>query len=231
MSDKKSTFKIIKELWKNPKTHALMVLGIYAFFFAIVIIYIQIGSSIKNTEPNINNNYSSLDNLNNMKTYEYKYLITKVTNETNIINVEGIKYNNQNSFKILNDNQTYYIEDDLIKPNDLFPDDLYLLEIEPNKIYEYILANDKYSEIEYSDGSKKIEYLISLNDIKTELDIYEQLNDDQIKITTYEEDNVIYKIELNLSEYVKLKNEEINNYNIEINYTNINKISNYKVEQ
>lgn len=42
---KKQSSSKWKELWENPRTHALMVLGLWAVFFIFVFLYVEIASS------------------------------------------------------------------------------------------------------------------------------------------------------------------------------------------
>ncbi|MFV0249552.1 MAG: hypothetical protein ACK5HP_00725 [Bacilli bacterium] len=207
MKNKLETFK---ELWNNPRIHALMVLGLYAVFFVIIFIYITISKNTTNQNVEIKD---SLETLNNMNSYEYHYKY-EINNE--ITNINGIKYNDINEFSI--ENNKFTIVNNKIEGEVSIDDKLYILEILPNYIYSYIKLNNNLNETTYSDNTIKKEYIILIKEIKQ---YFGTESDENITVTTYEEDNQIYKIELDLTNIVE---EE---YLITINYENINNIINY----
>ena len=82
----KETFKIIRELWKHPKYHALIMLGFYFLFFFILSIMIRTSKNREVTEPKIVN---TLDNYTMMTSYEYDVNI--LLNDTDKVSLEWIK--------------------------------------------------------------------------------------------------------------------------------------------
>ena len=64
------------KLWYNPRTHAMMVLGVYFIFFAIVIIFINLGSNKSTTTKDVNGSTikESFTNLNG-KSLSYNYVV------------------------------------------------------------------------------------------------------------------------------------------------------------
>ena len=79
------------------------------------------------------------------------------------------------------------------------------------------------NEIKYKDNEIKKEYHIY------NFNILENINKDKfIILTTYENNNYIYKIEIDATDVIKDFNPLLNNYNVEINYNNIKEIKEYK---
>lgn len=210
----------LKELWKIPRYHALIVLSLYAIFFTslffiiIIINFISGLNSDKNTS--VIEVKSTLENYVEMKSYEYAYNISyKIGNNEYNSKIEGTKFNKINKFKFLNN--LYYIENnEILNENKLETNitDINLIDLEPTNIGQQLTDTNEISKVIYNDKSIKKEYKI----IGDKYNLY---------FVVYEKDNFINKIEINALELVKLKNSKISAYNIEINYTNINNIASY----
>lgn len=216
LKDKISKFK---ELWKNPKYNAIIKICMYMLFILILVLIVRLGSNADKAS-NINTNIHNL-NYNNMSSYEYEIIIK---NNKENINIKGIKFNECNDFEIVGEMEKYSIIDNKLYKtlNEEYVEsllDINLISLLPDNISKYIINENLKSEIEYDDGQIKKEYTI-LN--------FNLLNstDKQTLITTYEKSNLINKIEINASEM--MKDNGFTDYNIEINYNNINKIKNYK---
>lgn len=210
----KETFKIIRELWKHPKYHALIMLGFYFLFFFILSIMIRTSKNREVTEPKIVN---TLDNYTMMTSYEYDVNI--LLNDTDKVSLEGIKYKEINEFEdTITKNKYYFLDNQImdkttseeIKDARFF---INLNSITVNNLVNILKNNKETKELKYNDGAIKKEYII--NNITFSDCFIETLN-----IETNEKNNYISNIKLNF-----IYNNNI--YNVEINYKNINNIKSY----
>lgn len=210
----KETFKIIRELWKHPKYHALIMLGFYFIFFFILSIMIRTSKNREVTEPKIVN---TLDNYTMMTSYEYDVNI--LLNDTDKVSLEGIKYKEINEFEdTITKNKYYFLDNQImdkttseeIKDARFF---INLNSITVNNLVNILKNNKETKELKYNDGAIKKEYII--NNITFSDCFIETLN-----IETNEKNNYISNIKLNF-----IYNNNI--YNVEINYKNINNIKSY----
>lgn len=214
MNNAKDLFNKFKEIWKNKRYHALIILLIYFIFFTVVLTSIR---------PNSNNNTNILKT--NLEKYEimdkYKYEVNITVDNDNYYMI-GYKDKLENKISI--DDDIYDIKDNLYydDSNNVFDFkstyNINITDFEPGKIIKYINASNLDSETNYKSGILKKSYLIKTMDF---LSIYdsniEEINpiDGDIIIETYEED-YINKVVIDLSSYMKIKN--INKYVLEINY-------------
>lgn len=214
MKEKIATFK---KLWAIPRYKAIIQLILWiSFFFLLYLILVTI--SIFNKPYEKNNKpviiKTALENYQEMVNYEYKYTFNYVLNkENNALLIEGTKYNEQNTFKLLGNK--YILTNDVIydinnnEVSNLTDYDLILLE--PKNIV-LLLDQAKNKEItEYTSGEVKTEYTF-----------------DDMLITTYESDNYIKKIDLDITNYMTKNNNKITSYTINITYDNINNIDSFK---
>lgn len=214
MNNAKDLFNKFKEIWKNKRYHALIILLIYFIFFTVVLTSIR---------PNSNNNTNILKT--NLEKYEimdkYKYEVNITVDDDNYYMI-GYKDKLENKISI--DDNIYDIKDNLYydNSNNVFDFkstyNINITDFEPNNIVKYINNGVLDSETNYKSGIIKKSYLIKTMDF---LSIYdsniEEINpiDGDITIETYEED-YINKVVIDLSSYMKIKN--INKYILEINY-------------
>ncbi len=208
----KEKIEKFKELWAVPRYKAIIKLIMFFIFFAIIFLIMFIMSFFAEEEP-IEIKKSTIENFTSMENYEYTYEINYIINkETLTKEIKGTKYDNTNTFKILSDK--YYIENNIILNsnkeivNNINEYDL--IELEPINIVTKLNEIENKNITTYNDGKIKTEY-----------------NSDLYSITTYEEDNYIYEIDLDLTNKIKETNNKITYYSIKITYTNINNINSY----
>lgn len=210
----KEKFEKLKELWAIPRYKAIIKLILFIIFFALIYLIMFIatffGEKIDTTEEV---KKTALENYVSMNSYEYTYEINYILNKQNITKkIIGTKYNDKNDFKILNDK--YYIKDNMIyNSSDEVVNNINeydLLELDPIKIVTKLGETTDKKVTKYNDGKIKTEY-----------------NSNLYNIITYEDDNYISEIELDLTNIVKEKNNKITYYSIKIIYTNINNITSY----
>ena len=91
-----------------------------------------------------------------------------------------------------------------------------------DNIKNYLVDDNLKNTIEYEGNEIKKEYYIS------NFNIFESEVSGNIILTTYENKDYVYKVEIDITEAIKTINPSINNYNITIEYNNINQIKNYQ---
>lgn len=213
----KDLWKKIRELWKIPRYHAIMVLALYFIFFASIFL---ITSFRKPTVQKETITKTALQNYAEMMSYEYTYTLQGLKNNQSFEEkIKGIFYQNKNSFKYQYKtyqiiDQNIYLEEEIVE--DLFDFDIVLLE--PTNILSYLEESTEKeiskNVVKYEDGTIKTEYKITY------------LEDESLLIiTTYEQNNQISQIELDVTNL--LQNEEISAYQILIEYNSVNQISEY----
>lgn len=229
MKEKKERFKIFKKLheyWQIPRYRSLITLGLYLLFFATIILYANIMNGISdNKEEKYIDPLTIFKNMNN---YEYNYEINISSDELSSYTISGIRYQEQDNFQIMNSN--FYIRDNIIYSLDSTKDitdmiKIDLLLIRPNYIYEFLNRSTSKNKIEYQSGEEKVIYKVPVKNFNVAfLQSIDESNIEEVEITTYEKNNQIYQIDLNIYNLMKLVDSNINSYTIKINYSNINNI-------
>ncbi len=196
----------LKLLLKNEKFRALISIILWIFFF--IIMFAILNSGTKNSEyskPTLNEkNYE----------YEIEFKINKL-----IYNIEGIRYEDKELIEIKELNKEYINDFSNIK--ELYNFDIKYLRLELLK--KYIENNISTKEITYNDGSIKRFY--EINNFK--------INDNDntnsiIKMDVKSKNNIISEVNIDLTN--KMKNINITNYEIRINYYNIGNIKDFTIE-
>lgn len=212
--------KSIKEGLKNPKTKSLTMLGIYFVFFLFVFILLNSAEN-KNNEPIIEEKEkSTIDNYQTMESYQYKF--NYINNGLSNI-IEGTYFKDTTLFNY--NNNKYYFENDLIY---IINNDSYSLgNIEHNitklfskNLYNILVDLKEVSTTTYNDGTKEINYVMDSNKFYNYY--YENISNYQnnIGVKIVKKDNNINSIIFDLT------NLNISLSRIEIEYYNINNISN-----
>ena len=206
----------IKELWKNPKTHSLIVLAFWLIFIIIVIAFVRVTtSSTTNTE--YQNNLNSFSTINS---YDFRY-------KTNDLEING-KYYNEAIVFYLNNKQYYY------------KDKVYLIDDEIKTLEDYDLnvlkitskfLNNLTSGITPSDNGFKqyivpLDRFINLYEYDTALDLSKATTYNVI-VNVYYKDDEINKVVLDLSSYYTFKEGKEISYPVTIYYYNLNNISDF----
>lgn len=208
----KEKIELFKKLWAVPRYKAIIKLILFFIFFAVIFLIMFIMSLFAEKEEIVIKK-STLENYTSMDNYEYTYEINYIIGKENLNKkIIGTKYNNKNEFKILN--EKYYISDNNIynSNNEIVSglNEYDLLKLEPNNIVIKLNEIVDKKVTKYNDGKVKTEY-----------------NNDLYNIITYEENNNIYEIDLDLTNKIKETNNKITYYSIKIIYTNINNINSY----
>ena len=143
----------LKELWKNPRSHAFMEIGIYLLFFGILFLLLNIKSTPK-VYHTIESQYENL--------YTYTYTM-KIEKENEIYHINGNRQAEE-SFTVEETGEIYRILDRKIVDSDknvvsAFDWNLF----SPNQLSSFIQNGTVNSTTNYKDGSKKVEYEMECN--------------------------------------------------------------------
>lgn len=200
--------EFIKELFKSKRGRAVLNLGAYVIFFIVIAVFFQTGGSTPSTQPEENNvTKTPIQVFDEMTNYEYSY-------QRDSISINGKVYRDNMYFTL--DGSEYYVNDKIyqiinsekVEISDL--DELYL--INNHDISKYlnhsilVSKNENYEE-------KVIENKYHIDNESVNYDV------ENMYITLYERDNVIYKVSI-----------ELDNDNIEIEYKNVGKVSNFTID-
>ena len=228
---KESKIKKLKELWKDPKGHAVISLCLWAIFFGLIFLLTFINNAFNSNTVLNTNKYSYIYETSN--NYEYKITINYNNGNDNSLIINGIRYEEKEIFSI--NNEEFSIVDNQIKSyNNIDINKLLLFDIislRPNKLNEYLQKNINNKEIKYKDNSIKKEYFIKATDFNILNNKNIKPNNDQIKITLLEKNNKVIEVNIELINLVKLVNNKTNYYNIKIEYSNIDNISDFDIKE
>ena len=233
--EKKERFgylKKLREYWKIPRYRSLITLGLYFAFFGIIIIYVSIMESLSSSAiSEISKEQDSRILFSTMDNYEYNYEIEASNKlETFSFSVSGIRYDVYDNFKI--NNESFYVLDNIIYSTDGTKEitdviKIDLLGLRPNKIYEALQYSIDANKIEYQNGDAKVTYRIPVNKFNIAfLQEIDENNTDVVEITTYESDNEIYQLDLDIYNLMKLTDNNLEKCTVKITYSNINNIKN-----
>lgn len=185
------------EFWNIPRYRALIILGLYIIFFVFVIAYIRTLNSnkpINNVKLNALETYSKMDN--------YQYIAT-IKNE-NVRTFQG-RVNDYKQIINFEENSYYYNGNTLYKKEDGYKKfNNQLLEFDiwrftPLFINDLIKKGKLDSKTEFADGSKSKKYLVGVPAFIREYFNDDTESNDNISVTTFESNNKIFKVELDLS--------------------------------
>lgn len=160
---------LLVKLWYTPRTHGLIVLGIYAIFFLIVLLIIKTPQNDlikkkKDESINLKSYFSNLDNKN--LTYDYV-----IKTKDNRYLFSGTRINNEISGKITSKDESYNIKfvEGSCKVIEKNRKGIEIISEKPCPTdikYDYFDYNKIYSLIEFLQvkQNKDNEYLVKLND-------------------------------------------------------------------
>lgn len=206
-------YKKLKEMWKNPKTHSLIVLGFWLVFMLVVILVVRTtaGSSPAPKQTTTDAVVNS---------YEFSYI-----KDDSIIN--GQAYNDSLNFYINNQHYYYnkntYLIEGVSKTKIDF--DLNILKITP-KLLKNLTSNitpTKTNDI--SQYLVPLDRFVNLYEIDTNLDLT-KLMTYNIIVNIHTKDNLMDQVTLDLTNYMKQKGIDTN-YIVAIYYYNINNVSDF----
>ena len=212
----KDFLKKLFELWRKPKYHALMALGLWFLFFFLCFLSLFIMNSLK--KPVVYNKTYSIDNMDN---YECNY---QITINDKVYNLTGNRYKNKELVELLNPMKTYIIVDnqkiDLLKGIDfvaLRPDNIALLLDD---------ALDKKT-ITYENNQTKDTYQIKGSNLKI---IDTSIKDESVYLSILKNKSTVKEIVLDITQIMHKKDKKINNYKIVMTYSKYGQISDFAID-
>lgn len=212
-NNKDSFFKKIKEMWKDKRGKAKIQLALYLTFFIGVIIFVRITNSMNSNRNDTKESNSFIYKLNDNYEYDinikindntYNYIGTVLGNSSNITKKDTFEYN----YKFMNNN--YYILDENGNYILTTKEDIY-------SYFDYKYIDTNYIKKLITLGVKKNNtYIVELNKL-----ILNSTSEEYITITLNEENT---SINIDYTNLLKINDENINNFNVEIKYNKINEI-------
>lgn len=215
----KQFISIVKVLWANKKYRALISLLFYFAFFSIIAIMFNMSSKYKNIDNNINKNIlTTIEKYCVLSNYDRN--ITIINNENTLV-LENKKYNDSDIYNVISDtSETYEVDSILYNSMELNNVDYIINMSKFNNEYicKYVDSASLEYETKYSSGIVKKRYKLSVSDFIRLYDEKKIINDDLIFIDIYELNDTITEIDIDLSDYIKLIDENTSNYNIKFEY-------------
>lgn len=227
MFSKKEPEKISKfrELWRDKRFRSLIFLGFW-IVFAVVIVAAYRPLYNSNVETYREQQKSEV-NSSVMNNYSYSLLDTK---DSKISVITGKEYGNYNLFNI--NGVEYYYNGKVYKlttPITEVPlSTLGYLKITPKMINNMVersqvLETDKYS-------LPLIDFITLYNASELNNIDATKLQNKNVLIDVYKKDGLFYKVDMNITEYIKLKEPNIKSDILTFNYTNVNEVEDFTKE-
>lgn len=212
------------DLWMVPRYRALIILGLYIIFFAVVISSFKTDSYVYRP---IKNKENALEKYEKMDNYQYSATIENEISKK----MSGRVYKDKQLI-MLDNNNYYYDGNKLYKKEDSYIEfNENLLEFDiwrftPKLICELIQNGKLESKTEYADGIKSKTYLVSLVDF---IKLYfgdDTTGKESVYVTLYEHDNMITKVELDLTSIYHMQQfSNLYDYKVILEYSLIDGIS------
>lgn len=208
----------IKTFLSDKRNKAIVKLGIYFIFILFVVIYVRaMNSKRPSYVPTENLPQTITDGVKNFKSVNsYEYSIEYNYNG-NIFNINGKKYNDK---WLINYNDiNYYYDGNILINNDTKEEvnktniDLILM-FDVQKVYDYLLNSEYVSKTENVNNELIIKSKVTINNTENEIE-------------TINKDNNLESINVNLTNYYKLKDENCLNLYVSIKYSNLNNIEEF----
>ena len=209
-------YEKLKELWKNEKTHSLIVLAFWLIFMLVLIIFVRLSSTQTTTTKTITN-----QTIADFENYEFSYTINETT-------YNGEYYDGKTLFYL--ENNRYYKNEDvyLIKGEEAIKQDNFdigIMKINSKFINNLITNITPNTTDNYKRYIVPLDRFINLYDEDTDINLTET-NHYNIIVDIYEKENQINKITLDLNSYFTLKNNP-QIAQVTIYYYNINNINDF----
>ncbi len=217
----KEKIKKIKEMAKNPRKKALLQLGAWILFFFIsyIIIILLPHPTPKYSSPSNSNSVDSISQFQEMENFEYTYTFSYQGKREQIVGTYfdkkyyftylGKEYYSalENIYQVNSTNKTFI-------PVDNFIINLSLKELSIDSLTQFMKDGILIEEKEYKDGKK--------------VSNYEYIKDGKkIIMAIVEKDKYIREVSLDLKEYMSNANITYDNFQVELEFNEINNLSSY----
>lgn len=233
MEKKEGKIKQLKEFLSDKRNKAIVKLGFWVIFLLFVIIYVRVMNSRNNhyienkpDVPTITLPLTITEAVKKLEASNYEFSFEyDVNNNKSIVN--GKKYNDKWQFSYNENN--YYYDGKLYLINEQGRVEVensnfnYILMLDSNKIYNYLLKSEYDYKKESSDGTITISSKLKLKDFEFNNN---EFNDDII-IETNELNNDLINISIDLTNYFKINNSEILSFKVNLKYDKFNMVENF----
>ncbi len=214
----KNFFSKFKELWSDRRYRSIIKLSLYFIFFAIIFLFLSLSTK----------NEYSYDEVVNFEDYVSYEFVTNININDNIYNLNGERY--YEKYKFLYNDEIFNLTYEDIQESYLDKNIINSFNFTPDLIDNIINKSELVSEKKIISSNQIIsEYSISLSKYLDILDfnLSNYDNPDFISIIVTESDNLVTKIELNLTNFYKNMEEDYFKYEISISYNNINSVNEF----
>lgn len=220
--------KKIKELLQNPRTRAATILVLWFFFFLFVF------STLNTSKKSSSTTYSAMDKWQNSNNYETEITIT--INDS-IYHMNAVRNKNYEAISLdgrtylLEDNYLYMFQNDMkILQDNVILLDFDFLKLRPNFLRQLISNGKLEYTTNYESGMTKKGYSIETAQFVLLYNGLKITDDSTVLIELVEQNNVITEVNLDLKNYQKYNQNNIEEYKIQIVYSNIGLVSNVNLE-
>lgn len=226
-------------LWRNPRTRAMMILTLYFFLFLFLITSIR--HKPKETVMKEKEEIETKESFGTLDNYEYdmNILYKNTTGTANYI-ISGMRYQESHMFHTNESLIPYYVKEDGIyqkQGTELILSPLNyginLYQLSPKLISSLVLKAELQSKVSYEDTGSKYLYqmpvieFLALYDQNSPLLL--QLPQGDILFYIYEKENMVEKVELDLTPFYMLTDETTTSYMVTIEYKNIGKVKAFEM--
>ena len=211
-----------KKIWADERGKALIKLGLYMLFVVFAVFTASATYRLNNADNNNpdNNSVAAITTYKNLSGYAGSYIIADnkyaFTSATKQMIKIGDYYYFAEGKNLVNN-----LDATLEAPTFEFK----FWYLTPAFIYDLIQNGEESYTTNFSNGSVETSYLVPLEYFASNYDgnvlAIENtsiLDGKNIEIVTTETENKIVKVKINLSTYYVLINDQVKNYNVEIDY-------------
>lgn len=207
-----------KELWANPKTHAMIVLAFWLIFMVVAIVLVRVTTNTSVPTQKIEKVATSFASVQN---YDFTY-------KTNDLEINGSYYDDATIF-YLNNKRYYakdnvYLIDDKVQKLDNF--DLSVLKLNSKVLNNLVSGITPAENNDFKQYIVPLDRFINLYELDTDMDLSKAATYN-ITVSVYTKDKAINKVILDLSSYYTLKTGTNVSYPVTINYYNVNNVSDF----
>ena len=208
----------LKELWTNPKTHAMMVLAFWLIFMVVAIVLVRVMSHTSVSTSKVENVATSFANITG---YDFTY-------KTNNEEINGSYYDGAIIFYLNNKRYYYkdnvYLIDDEVQKVEGF--DLNVLKLNSKLLNNLVSGITPALNDNFKQYIVPLDRFINLYEVDTDMDL-SQAATYNVVVSVYTNNKVINKVVLDSSSYYTMKTGASASYPVTINYYNVNNVSDF----
>jgi hypothetical protein len=210
MEEFKTRLNELKNLLKDKRKRALVVLGMYLIFITLILIAIQGGATPSYKQSQLIEDFNGLNN------YNYSYLIhSKQGEDESYKTIYGKRFEEKR--QLIYNEQIYNFESGKLIGFPIAEFDIGKLEF--NNIYDLISMSTKTSE----DTMREV-YELSLPRFIKFMNDVSIVSDEVILIEIMHPRGELSQVNIDLTNYVNFNQEKFDNYMVSINYNNIGNV-------